>query len=291
MRPLLACLLLSLPLTARADFADHFARRDDIGMQKGPVLGKSRMLLIPVEVKGFAPFDMHATRVFFESDEELGLRNYYRVNSNGRWDFEATVLDPVVFDKCPLPEDRFPGCKIARGDVNALQPGLEMLREVLRRVDPVVHFRDYDINGLEGKPDGYADLVGIVTNTPFGGIALPVFFVNNGDNLAGDTGGPFVLDGIKLGVVALGGNDKNGMVMLHEFGHSLGLTDLYAENGTYPGTHFSAMGSWHYDYRPPLFDPETRFRMGWVTAKVVSGTVRAVLKPVAEGGDVYKLGT
>ncbi len=288
---LLAALLFALPPPARADFADHFARRDDVGQQKAPVLGKSRLLIIPVQVDGHTPFDMAATRAFFEGGSPNGLRNFYKVNSSGRFEFDTKVLDPVVFTECPLPAGQFPNCSIQRGDINSLQPGLELLRQVFRRVDAEVDFREFDLNGLDGKPDGYADMVGIITNTSFGGIGLPVFFLNDGDNLAGGTKGPFELDGIKIATVALGGNSRNGMVMLHELGHILGLTDLYAENGSYPGTHFSAMGDWHYDYRPPMFDAETRYRLGWVTAKVVSGTVRVVLKPAADGGDVYKLGT
>lgn len=293
--PVLSCLLLMLalaaPTAARADFADHFARRDDIGEKKAPVLGKSRLLIVPVQVAGHTPFDMEATRAFFESDAPNGLRNYFRISSNGRFELETVVLDPVEYESCPLPESKFPNCRIPRGDINALQPGLEMLRELFRRIDPLVDMREFDINGIDGKPDGYADMVGIITNTRFGGIALPVYFLNDGDNLAGGTGGPFELDGIKISVVALGGNERNGMVMLHELGHVLGLTDLYAENGSYPGTHFSAMGDWHYDYRPPLFDAESRYRLGWVDARVVSGTVRVTLKPASEGGEVYKLGT
>jgi hypothetical protein len=66
----------------------------------------------------------------------------------------------------------------------------------------------------------------LLTNTPFGGIGFPFAFFNRGDHLNGGTGGPLVVQGIKLGLFAIAGNSDT-LVMIHEFGHLLGLTDLY----------------------------------------------------------------
>lgn len=275
------------PGTARADFADHFALRDDIGLHKAPVKGKNKLLILPVEVAGHPKIDMEAARVFFESDHPLAMPSFYKVTSGGAFEYEGKVADPIVFDKCPFP-DTFKNCAVKRGDPAALKPGIEMLREVFRRADATIDFKQFDANGPEGKPDGFTDMVGIVTNISFGGIGLPVYYINDGDNLAGGTAGPFILDGVKVSHVAIG---STNMVMLHEFGHILGLTDLYSEDQRYGGLQYSAMGDWGYDFRPPLFDAETRYRLGWAKALVVSGTVRVTLEPASEGGAVYKLGS
>ena len=79
---------------------------------------------------------------------------------------------------------------------------------------------------------------------PHVGIAFPIKLVNSGSNLAGGTGGPLELDGVKIPAVAIGGAVFRGgqqrvdTIVLHEFGHLLGLADLYFEhpssNDPYP---------------------------------------------------------
>ena len=45
-----ALALLGAPGAAQADFADHFARRTDIPSSKAPSHGRSRILVVPLEV-------------------------------------------------------------------------------------------------------------------------------------------------------------------------------------------------------------------------------------------------
>jgi hypothetical protein len=60
---------------ARADFIDHYANKLDMPQNKGPRLGRSKVVVIPVQidVPGFAPVDMDRLHDFFETGVSGGL--------------------------------------------------------------------------------------------------------------------------------------------------------------------------------------------------------------------------
>ena len=289
LRKLLVVSLLAASL-AHADYMDHFVMRDDVGPRKAPYLGDAKLVLIPIEVAGFPPIDEAALRRFFSPEDEAGFVRFYEVASLGRYRPRVTVAPKVTYAQCPLPLDRFPGCSIARGDLNALTSGMDMMREVVRKADEAgFDFSKYDVNGRRGTADGWIDGVMLLTNVPFGGIGFPFAYFNKGSNLNGGTAGPLVVDGVKIGHFAIAG-DTDRLVMVHEFGHLLGLTDLYDESGVYDGLNLSFMGAWLYDPNIPLPDAETRFRLRWSTWHQVQGRQRVNIKPVETSGEVYRLG-
>jgi M6 family metalloprotease-like protein len=286
-----ACLLGALPTAARGDYMDHFVVREDVGPRKSPYLGRSKLLLIPVEVAGAAPLDLEAIGRFFSPEDPDGFVAYYRTASLGRYLPEVTVAPLVRFDSCPLPAAQFPDCKVQRGDITAFTAGMDMIRDIVRLTDQAgVDFSEFDVNGKKGAKDGFADGVMILTNVPFGGLAFPFAYFNRDDNLAGGTGGPLVVDGTRITHVAIAGK-SNLQVMVHEFGHLLGLTDLYDEGRTYDGLHLSFMGSWGYDPKIPLPDAETRYRLRWANLVQVNGSGRHRIGPVESSGEVYRLGS
>lgn len=275
---------------ANADYMDHFVMRDDVGPRKAPYLGDARLVLIPIEVEGFPPLDVAALQRFFSPEDETGFVRYYETASLGRYRPRVTVAPKVTYAQCPLPLDRFPGCSIARGDLSALTSGMDMMREVVRKADEAgLDFSQFDVNGRRGTADGWIDGVMLLTNVPFGGIGFPFGYFNKGSNLNGGTGGPLIVDGVKIGHFAIAG-DGDRLVMVHEFGHLLGLTDLYDESGRYDGLNLSFMGAWLYDPNIPLPDAETRFRLRWSNWHQVQGRQRVNVKPVESSGDVYRLG-
>ncbi len=289
LRLLVVASLVAAPL-ARADYMDHFVMRDDVGPRKAPYLGDARLVLIPIEVEGFPPIDVAALERFFSPEDEAGFVRFYEVASLGRYRPRVTVAPVVRYAQCPLPLDKFPGCSIARGDLNALTSGMDMMREVVRKADEAgLDFSQFDVNGRRGAPDGWIDGVMLLTNVPFGGIGFPFAFFNKGSNLSDGTGGPLIVDGVKIGHFAIAG-DTDRLVMVHEFGHILGLTDLYDESGKYDGLHLSFMGAWLYDPKIPLPDAETRFRLRWSNWHQVQGRQRVNIKPVETSGEVYRLG-
>lgn len=276
---------------ASADYMDHFAARDDVGPRKVPSLGEARLLLMLVEVKGFPPFDRAALERFFSPDDETGFVRFYETASVGRYRPRVVIGPTLSYDACPLPVTQFPGCRVARGDIRAFAAGIDLLREAVKRTDESgVDFTQFDMAGRSGQqPDGWADGVMLLTNVPFGGIAFPVGFFNRGDNLGQGLGGPFQADGIRIPHIAIAGQ-RDVFVMVHEFGHLLGLTDLYDESGQYAGLHLSWMGSWSYDPKIVMPDAETRYRLRWANVIQVVGQQRISLRPVETSGEVARVG-
>jgi M6 family metalloprotease-like protein len=284
-------LILSCVATlARADFMDHFVVREDVGPHKAPYVGDSKIVLIPIEVAGFPPLDMAAIERFFAADEPTGFVSFYETASVGRYHPQVGIAPKVSYATCPLPAASFPRCAVKRGDLNAFAAGMDMIRDVMKKTDEAgFDFSSFDVNGRKGVADGWLDGVMLLTNVPFGGIAFPFSYFNRGDNLSGGNGGPLMVDGLKAGHFAIAGEGKV-LVMLHESGHLLGLSDLYDESRRYEGLNLSWMGAWHYDANIPLPDAETRFRLRWAQWNQVQGRARVVIPPVEQTGDVYRLG-
>lgn len=284
-------LLVCAASLARADYMDHFVVREDVGPRKAPYLGDAKLVLIPIEVAGFPPIDEAALQRFFSPDDPNGFVRYYETASLGRYRPRVTVTPKVTYASCPLPAAQFPTCEIARGDISAFTAGMDMMREAVKKADEAgFDFAPMDVNGRKGVADGWVDGVMLLTNVPFGGIAFPFAYFNRGDNLNGGTSGPLVVDGLKVGHLAIAG-ENDQFVMVHEFGHLLGLTDLYDESGKYDGLYLSVMGTWGYDPNIPLPDAETRFRLRWANWHQVQGRQRVTIKPVETSGEVYRLGT
>ena len=277
-------------VSARADYMDHFVVRDDVGPHKAPYLGNAELLVIPVEVAGYPPFDVDLLNYFFSAGDPDGFVKYYQTASLGRYQPHVTVGPVITYDTCPLPAAQFPNCKVARGDIAIFGPGLDLVRDVVKKSkEQGIDFSKLDVNGRKGSADGFVDGVMILTNVSFGGIAFPFAYFNRGDNLNGGTGGPLIVDNTRITHVAIAG-DSDRFVMVHEFGHVLGLTDLYSNVDSYEGLFFSQMGNWYYDPAIPLPDAETRLRLRWSNWHQVKGKRDVKIAPAEAGGEVWKMG-
>ncbi|MEL6179571.1 MAG: hypothetical protein AAFS10_11495, partial [Myxococcota bacterium] len=261
-------LTVALP-SAQADYIDHFATTDDVGWAKVPAFGTSRILVIPVEVDGLRALDLDRMERFFAPDTqgEFAFTEFYTRTSLGAYQPEAVVVDPVRFPSCPLPEDYFgyEDCAIPRGGgdspdkiLESLEAGLGMVDAVLAAVEAQgVDFGQFDINGpQEGVPDGWIDGVLILHNIDFGGIALPLYWLQ--DALRSEP--PLTYDDVQINIVGIAQSEA---VAVHEFGHLLGWADLYDESGRSKGLQYSFMGSWNYTEAVHGLDAYSRIAVGW----------------------------
>lgn len=153
------------------------------------------------------------------------------------------------------------------GDVNAT----DMIVEAVKYLDSEVDFSQYDHNG-----DGYVDSIYII-------------YAGQGeaDSYIADTVWPhswelseagvgaIPVDGVKVDAYGcsqeLSGRTPTGIgVFVHEFGHVMGLPDLYNTNNPYDEStplDWSLMdqGSYNNDTRtPPAFSAFERYSLGWI---------------------------
>jgi hypothetical protein len=180
-------------------------------------------------------------------------------------------------------------CAVPRGNTDALGPALDVLRDALQQAHSAgTAMTGFDANGPAGVPDGFIDGFIVLVNIDFGGIALPIGDLNHGSNLTdGGVGGAFILDGVKIPYVSIGGTQQ---VLLHEFGHQLGLADLYDEDQLTGGLDLSLMGNWDYDNHPPLLDAESRYRLGWAHAVHLTESATVTLHPAEQDGGMLRVG-
>jgi M6 family metalloprotease-like protein len=286
---LLVVFFLLIPTLCHAGFIDHLARSDDVGANKVPSRGHSHVLVIPVELDTarLKRLPIERIRRFFTDDPQdlrLTFPGYWRVNSQGRYRVTATVTPPVRFAHCPF-LNTGPTCTPARGDVSALLSGVSVVRRIIQSAieDNGLSLADFDLNGPEGKPDGYIDGVILIANGGWFGVALPFGLLHESAIIE--------RDGVRITMAAIASGPRALPMSLHEFGHLLGFADLYDEwNLTY-GLALSLMGSWDYNPRStPLLDAYSRMQIGWADVEQIEKSARRRIEPAALGGTVYKLG-
>ncbi len=315
----LAAVVLLTSTAVHADFIDHFANPNDIGLLKVPRFGTTRVLVIPVVVDD-QPFQQGSEQAFLDElasfyapdAEGWAFTPYWEATSLGRFRPEATVAAPVRFATCPplgAHEDcRIPrGAGLAEGDtqgaVNVLVDAFSFVDNILRCASegPTdgctegggINFADFDTSGPElGVPDDVVDGVILVSNAGFPGIALPVKDLSNNQLIS--LFGPFpefIYDGKLVPAAAISGSTNAAFVSVHEFGHLLGWCDLYNEAGTTTDMPYTLMGGWSYQDPGSLPDAYSRAAAGFAHVVQVAGDGTFTLGPADETGTMLKVGS
>lgn len=314
---------------ARADYIDHLANLDDVGVLKVPRRGETRVLLVPVIVDDL-PFEQGSEAAFLDELAAFydpgatgwGFTPYWETQSLGRFRPEVTVAAPVRFGTCP-PLGGYADCEIPRGAGFAegdVQGALAVVDDALTFIDQVltcatrpagsgpdaalgcsegggVVLADFDRSGaVDGTADTIADGVILVSNAGFPGIALPIKDLATNPLL--QFLGPFpsfTYDGVTVGAVAIAGRAspprRSAWVSVHEFGHLLGYADLYDESGQTTDMPYTLMGGWYYADPGSLLDPFSRIAAGFGHVVQVTGPGTFELGPADRTGTVLKVGT
>ncbi len=215
------------------------------------------------------------------------VRDFYSENSYGESTFTADV---VGWYRMPNPYSYYVAGQTGFGPypTNAQR----LAEDAAAAADPFVDFSDYDNDG-----DGYVDAY-FVVHAGYG-------FEDTGDSNAiwshaWGLGSARHTDGVTVSGYTMEPEEsgEGGIVHIgvfcHEFGHALGLPDLYdidgGSNGAGDWTVMSG-GVWANGGRTPVhFDPWSKSQLGWVTPIVVRNYVAAASFPAVETSPVvYRL--
>ncbi|MBT2369325.1 immune inhibitor A [Streptomyces sp. ISL-10] len=242
-------------------------------------------------------------RFFSDEPGAVSMRNYYRLQSSGRYDMDGHVTDWV---KLPWNENRY-------GTDNCSEPGQcrtnwDLVRDAthawyhserakgrtpaeikaqLAEYDVWDRY-DFDRDGNFDEPDGYLDHLMVVhagKDQTWGGgkqgtgavWAHRWFAYWNQAGAAGPEGNknggtPIGESGIWAGDYLTGGENSGVGLFAHEFGHDLGLPDLYSFDGDNSVNFWSLMSSASYLGRgrnttgeyPGDLDAWSKLQLGWL---------------------------
>ena len=221
------------------------------------------------------------------------VRDYFYDNSNHIFDPTFDIIGPIDVDY---------SCTFPQSTVNSS----ELFREVLEVADPLVDFSDYDTDG-----DGYVDMVFFLV----AGFSAN-YSGNNEDYLWPHM---FYLynaparDGVRFDLYAcsteLSGWEGYGRwaydiggigTFCHEFGHVLGLPDLYDTDYSGSGGESRNPDGWSimsggsgddYGRNPVGYSLYERYALGFSKPTVIEEPGHMVLQPLDESNQGYRLNT
>lgn len=248
------------------------------------------------------------------------FRDYYREVSRGLFDMDGVV---TRWYTAPHPYSFYTDSQSGFGDPprNAQQ----MAYDAVALADQDVNFRLFDSDGPDQVPDtvdddGFVDGVFVVHAGPGGEETgseddihshkwtLPVAYVSGDIGIRGPIrASAYTTEAEKW--VGLAPHTAANQIMsigtfCHEFGHVLGLPDLYDTSGLPTQTEglgeWDLMGSGNFSHAPgeslgtspSHFSAWSKQTLGWVTPTIVStDQAGASLQPVESGGAIYRLWT
>jgi len=222
------------------------------------------------------------------------FRTYYREVSYGQFDVEVDVVGPFASSH---------HLAYYGGDDHGLDTGdgpiprniCEMAREAVQLADPTVDFSQYDIDD-----DNIIDALFIIHAGPGqeqSGVSTDIWSHKSnifpGESVDGVTAFPYSTE------------PENGKVgvFAHEFGHVLGLPDLYDTDDDGSGGDSSGIGQWGImasgswngfpsGSSPAHFCAWSKIVLGWVDPIIVTSDVsltRIEIPPVENNSVVYKI--
>ncbi len=243
----------------------------------------------------------------FEMEIPGSFSHFYNEMSCGQLKVEGEVLPNLYVSDHPA--DYY---------MDKYLPYGQVVRELLGKVDSDVDFSRFDNDGPDGvansgDDDGYVDLVFVnLLRIPSGliplGEALGIADLGLGsaDFISSDTGNSGDRIRVRLGTVQESSSFERLIgAMSHEFGHLLGLGDLYStDHPSLPEEDSASIGAWGImghgawgwdgNDGPNPFCAYSLEKLGWIGAdnerlEVVTQSQNISVLPLFQGGKVYKI--
>ncbi|MDE6309591.1 MAG: M6 family metalloprotease domain-containing protein, partial [Muribaculaceae bacterium] len=263
-----------------------------------PTTGSPRALVILVEFADNAfsiddPYQVYSDMLSlpgFSRDGATGsIADYFRDSSFGQFTPQFDLYGPVKLSQ-PM---SYYGTNKSNGD--DIRPD-EMVTEACELLDDIIDFHNYDADGDSVIDNVYVFYAGYGENDsglrstiwPHSwDIAVPA---------PGGAGRTVYFDGLLINHYACSNELRGGTTKLsgigtfvHEFGHVLGLPDLYSTRSSIPFTPgaYSVMdrGSYNNDcHTPPHYSAYERYALGWVEPSQLSDPADVELRSIDNGG-------
>ncbi|MCK5520236.1 MAG: M6 family metalloprotease domain-containing protein, partial [Candidatus Marinimicrobia bacterium] len=230
------------------------------------------------------------------------MKKYYDEVSYGQFDFNGEILTDDWI-KVSRPSSYW--------NIGSTSIAPELIREALDLIDDYTDFRKFDLDGVDGIPnsgddDGTVDNL-IAIHSGVGGESggqeiwshswsLSPAYVT--DDIGAD-GSPIIISGYVIQPATTTTNQMEGIeVFCHEFGHALGLPDLYDRDDS-PDEESEGVGEWcimsantSHDESPAHFSAWCKEVLGWVNPIILDRNMYDVeIPPVEKSGVVYKVWT
>src|SRR5438093_3040538 len=258
--------------------------------------GTDPVIVIPIEFQDVSHTSpAHDTAYFnsmMNSASGQSVNAFYRENSYGTFGFQATIANWVRSARMMSDYGR-DGSGVDDGN----GPIYRLVSEAVRAADASVNFANVDRNN-----DGVVDHVVILhagaaqESSPNTNLTWSHrWAVIDGDTtVPGDQ--PLRADGVQIYGYVMISEDSPFGVLAHEFGHDLGLPDLYDTDGSTLGVGIWDVmggGSWNGNPRgtsASQFSAWSKIKLGWVTPiEVTSALLTQPIRAVENNSAVYRL--
>jgi M6 family metalloprotease-like protein len=275
---------------------DHFdvlelgyeVRTDRKGTSIAPPTGTNQILMLRADFQdqnaNYSNYDIdHFNERFFDHDvtPRQSFRDYFHQVSYGLMEVEGIVSTSGAGGDGWHKGQQTKQWYIDNG-------GRWLVQEAVLAADDEINYADFDVDG-----DGYVDCVMLFyPNAVFSGGLWP--HRSSGLNIHVDG---VIVDSYFISGYNTGADSWTMEISAHEYGHILGLPDLYDVGGaTSPNTGSSnGMGRWslmayQYDgtHRPPSPDPWCKCQLGWTKPDNIIEDVTGLELPDFQNNPVVK---
>ncbi|KPV57652.1 metalloprotease [Paenibacillus sp. A3] len=267
---------------------------DNIDGTVTPVSGTKKLLVLLIGFTGvdIAYSDNDWSNRFFSTNQK-SVRDYYNEVSNGKVQLTpasesyGTQNDGVVKVKLDYAHPDYSG-----------KHTFTVITDALAKADPAVSFASFDTNNdkvIDSKDGFYLVTVFAGNEEAAGAPPSPNIWAHQ--SYAPNTNH----DGVTVsglytaqGEIQYGHMATIGMIC-HEFGHSLGLPDLYGANNHVDRLSIMGNGAWtslpgeHFGATPVHMDAWSKVKLGFVTPTVVNATNNFTLNAIPNNYNVLKI--